>query len=84
MDKKIEETKEKSQVKHVADIIGEWGNWQRTLFIYAFIFDLISAFNNMGYSFYAFKVDFWCHDVPDNYQVKFYKICLTTKNFLSE
>ena len=80
MDKKTEETKE----KHIADIIGEWGNWQRTLFIYSFTFELISALNNMGYSFHAFKIDFWCHDVPDNYQVKFYKICLTTKTFLSE
>ena len=81
MDQKIEETKQKPQVKHVADIIGEWGNWQRTLFVYSFMLGIIAALNNMGYSFHAFEIDFWCHDVPHDYRVKFYKIYLTTKNF---
>ena len=66
MSKEIEKTKE---VKYVADIIGEWGNWQRQLFIYLFILNIIVAFNNMGYSFYAFETDFWCEDVPKDYKV---------------
>ena len=68
MDKKIQETKE-FQVKHVADIIGEWGNWQRALFIYASILGIFAALNNIGYTFHAFQVDFWCEDVPEDYKV---------------
>ena len=70
MTQEIKKTKENTEeVKHVADIIGEWGNWQRTLFIYLFLMDAIAALNNMGYSFHAFEVDFWCHDVPEDYKV---------------
>ena len=63
------EMKKTKEVKHVADIIGEWGNWQRQLFIYMFTLEIIGAFNNMGYSFNAFQTDFWCEDVPNDYKV---------------
>ena len=66
MSKEIKKTKE---VKHVADIIGEWGNYQCQLLIILFIRFIILAFNNMGYSFNAFKTDFWCEDVPKDYKV---------------
>ena len=69
MTKEIKESKENKQVNHVADIIGEWGNWQRSLFIYLFLLDIIGALNNMGYSFYTFQVEFWCDDVPWDYKV---------------
>ena len=69
MTQEIKKPKENTEVKHVADIIGEWGNWQRTLFIYLFILDVIAALNNMGYSFHAFEMNFWCDDVPEDYQV---------------
>ena len=69
MHEEIKETKEISKVKHAADIIGEWGNWQRKLFIYLFLLDVIGAFNNMGYSFYTFEVGFWCENVPQDYKI---------------
>ena len=76
MDKGIKETKEISKVSHVADIIGEWGNWQRNLFIYLFLLDVIGALNNMGYSFYTFQVEFWCEDVPQDYKVYIFTFSL--------
>ena len=69
MSKEIKETKKISEVKHVSDIIGEWGNWQRNFFIYLFIVDIIVAFSKMGYSFSAFEVELWYEDVPKDYKV---------------
>ena len=69
MTEEIKKTEEKTEVKHVADIIGEFGNWQRALFIYLFLMEILVAVNNMGYSFHAFQVDFWCEDVPEDYKV---------------
>ena len=61
--------KEEESVKHIADIVGEWGQWQRHLFWYCFLLSTASAINNMGYSFHSYNVDFWCSDVPINYPV---------------
>ena len=57
------------KMNHIADIVGEWGKWQRHLSIYIFILWAASAFNNMGYSFYTYDVEFWCSDVPIDYPV---------------
>ena len=61
--------KAKSEVKHVADIVGEWGKWQFHLASYIFVLWAAAALNNMGYTFHAFNNDFWCSDVPENYEV---------------
>ncbi len=61
----------KKKVQHVTDIIGEFGQWQLWLAIYDFLINIVSAFNNMGYTFHAFKVDFWCDDVPEDYLVSY-------------
>ena len=52
------------EVKHISDIVGEWGKWQLELFVYCFLLSSAAAFVNMGYSFHAKSVDFWCSDVP--------------------
>mgnify|MGYP007023914409 CR=1 FL=1 len=77
------EMKKTKEVKHVADIIGEWGNWRRHFFIYLFIQDIIGSFNNMGYSFNAFETDFWCEDVPKDYKVLIYSIQTTLQTIPS-
>ncbi len=61
--------KEEESVKHIADIVGEWGKWQSHLFWYFFLLSAVSALNNMGYSFHSYDVDFWCSDVPIHYPV---------------
>ena len=64
------------EVKHIADIVGEWGKWQLEMFVYVFLICSANAFVNMGYSFNAKSVDFWCSDVPQEYlpiQVRFDK-----------
>ncbi|CAG2118725.1 unnamed protein product, partial [Medioppia subpectinata] len=61
---------QKPDVKHIGDIVGEWGKWQFRLFIFCFIQESVSALNNMGYSFMAYDNDFWCSDVPPDYQEK--------------
>jgi hypothetical protein len=60
---------EKLNVKHIADIVGEWGKWQKHLFCYIFILWAVAAINNMAHSFHTFSVDFWCSDVPVHYPV---------------
>ena len=60
---------ENQSVKHITDIVGEWGKWQRHLVAYCFILWAVAAINNMGYSFHAYDVEFWCSDVPIDYPV---------------
>jgi hypothetical protein len=61
--------KEEESVKHIADIVGEWGQWQRHLFWYFFLLSAVSALNNIRYIFHSYNVDFWCSDVPIDYPV---------------
>ena len=70
-------------VKHIADIIGEWGKWQGHLFSYCFLMWGASAINNMGYSFHAYDVEFWCSDVPIDYPVinRFISIIVLQKSY---
>jgi hypothetical protein len=58
------------QVKYLADIIGEWGKWQLMVSALIFVCDLVTAINNMGYTFHAFSVDYWCDDVPVDFEVR--------------
>ncbi len=60
---------ENKKVKYLADIIGEWGRWQFILCCFIFICDILTAINNMGYTFHNFSVDYWCEDVPEDFQV---------------
>jgi len=71
---------QKSNVKHIADIVGEWGKWQLHLASFCFILWAVAAINNMGYSFHAYDNDFWCSDVPYDYPVKY---LLSLKLFLN-
>ncbi len=72
--------KEEESVKHIADVVGEWGQWQRHLFWYLFLLSAVSALNNMGYSFHSYDVDFWCSDVPIHYPVISILVQILAKN----
>ena len=63
------DTKGKPSVKHVADIVGEWGKWQFNFSCYCFLLWAAVALNNMGYSFHAYDNEFWCSDVPIDIEV---------------
>ncbi|CAG2103039.1 unnamed protein product, partial [Medioppia subpectinata] len=56
----------KPEVKHIADIVGEWGKWQFLFSAFCFLQSGCAAFINMGYGFHAKHVDFWCADTPTN------------------
>ena len=57
-------------VRHIADIVGEWGSWQFNFASFCFIVWAASTVNNMGYSFHGFDNKYWCSDVPLNYEVR--------------
>ncbi|CAG2119518.1 unnamed protein product, partial [Medioppia subpectinata] len=60
----------KPDVKHIADIVGEWGKWQFVFCTYCFLLWGSAAFINMGYAFHAKSVDFWCADTPTNFTLQ--------------
>ncbi len=41
--------KEEESVKHITDIVREWGQWQKHLFWYCFVLSAFSALNNIRY-----------------------------------
>lgn len=54
---------DKSEIKSISDIIGEWGRWQSVIFVHVFLLWAASAINNMGYSFHAYDdFEFGCVD----------------------
>lgn len=67
---------EDHDVKHVANIVGDWGKWQLNLFLFCIIGDLITCHNNIGYSFHAYAVDYWCDDVPIDFVVRINYFCI--------
>ena len=59
-----------SSVQHVTDMFGEFGQWKMWLAVYNFLYEIVAAFSNMGFTFHAYKTDFWCDDVPQDYHNK--------------
>ena len=53
-----------SDVKHVTDIVGEWGKWQFNFAAHVFILWSIAASNSMGFAFMGYNNKFWCSDSP--------------------
>ena len=51
----------KSDLKHVSDIVGHFGPWQRNIYLFFFACALFSAWHGLGLAFYAPEVDHWCH-----------------------
>ncbi len=49
-------------VKHVSDVVGEWGLWQRNITYFSLSISLFSALNNLSVSFYAPNIQYWCAD----------------------
>ena len=64
--------KESSQVRHISDIAGEWGKWQRDLTIFVFIIQALNSYNDLSYSFHSYETNFWCNDFPNEYKVLFF------------
>lgn len=51
-----------NEVKHVSDIIGDWGWWQTNVAIFCISVAVFSSFNGMVPNFYQPKTDFICTD----------------------
>ena len=47
-------------VQNVSDIIGDWGRWQRNIFIFFFVGAMFSAWNGLALTFYAPDHSFQC------------------------
>src|ERR1700733_5012454 len=58
-------------VKHVSDVIGEWGKWQRNITFFALSISIFSAFNNLAVSFYAPDVKYYCADNDTDIGINF-------------
>ena len=54
------ENEDEESIKHVSDIIGSWGKFQKWLFFYASIVYIISPFTGASLDYYMIKSDFWC------------------------
>ena len=62
-------TNKGSDVTHICDIVGELGKWQIIFLAFSTMKKSAGAISNMGYSFHAYSNDYWCKDVPNDYQV---------------
>lgn len=58
-----------SKIEHITDVIGDWGNWQRNIFLCYLSVAIFSAFHNLGMSLMAPKVNFWCKGIPARFRV---------------
>lgn len=50
------------EVKHVSDIIGDWGLWQSNIAVFCVTVAVFSAFHGMVPNFYQPKIDYQCTD----------------------
>ena len=55
-----------SEIMDVSDITGDWGPWQRNIFLFLFTGAIFSAFHGLGVTFYAPDIEFWCSDDAEN------------------
>ncbi|XP_054158745.1 organic cation transporter protein-like, partial [Oppia nitens] len=53
-------------VRHVTDIIGEWGLWQLNVVMFALSCNIFLAFHTLSVSFYAPTTSYWCSDNNNN------------------
>lgn len=51
-----------SEVKHVSDIIGDWGLWQTNIAIFCTSVAIFSSFNGMVPNFYQPRTSYKCID----------------------
>lgn len=51
---------ENDNVKHVSDIIGNWGPYQLRICLFLIPAYIMAIFQNLTLPFYAPKIDFWC------------------------
>ncbi len=61
---------EEYKVSHITDLVGGFGRWQFLFGALSFFYIMVSSFNSIGYSFHSFNIEFWCDDVPLDYQVR--------------
>ena len=68
---------ETTNIKHISDIVGELGKWQINFISFSVILRAASALSNMGYSFHAYRNEFWCNDVPTELPVIWFYLIKT-------
>ncbi|XP_054158724.1 organic cation transporter protein-like, partial [Oppia nitens] len=49
-------------VRHVTDIIGEWGLWQLNIVVFSISLQLFLIWHTLSVSFYAPTISYWCSD----------------------
>lgn len=52
--------KEETPVAGVADIVGDFGRWQKIVFAFFFTCGIFSAWNGLALAFFAPEVKYWC------------------------
>lgn len=67
VDYEVIPSSDEHEVMDVSDITGDWGSWQRNIFLFLFSGAIFSAFHGLGLTFYAPDIDFWCSE--DGYVV---------------
>lgn len=63
-------------IESINDVVGDWGKWQRDIFLFYASLAIFSAFNNLGLSLMSPKVDFWCKGTPAAFRVRLFFFCL--------
>ena len=58
-------------VKHISEIIGDFGKWQLNIAAFYFTIYILSPFNNFGITFHAPKVDYRCTNYSTQYDSYF-------------
>lgn len=65
------------QVKHVSDIIGNWGPFQLRICLFLIPAYIMAIFQNLTLPFYAPKIDFWCASPNSSHEIN---SCLINPN----
>ena len=66
-----------NEVKHVSDIIGNWGPYQLRICLFLIPAYIMAIFQNLTLPFYAPKIDFWCSSPNSSHLIN---SCLISPN----
>lgn len=61
----MENKENQATIKDITDIIGQFGPWQRNIFIIVFCLGLPAAWNHLIIAFYAPNLEYWCIPTQD-------------------
>lgn len=57
------------QIKHVSDIVGNWGPYQMRICIFLIPAYIMAIFQNLTLPFFAPKIDFWCRSPNSSHEI---------------